>query len=67
MLNEPVEVSFFAIKANICFTDTNFTEARFDKDPLNWQKQFVEKTSINKIVLYSIKKKDKKFVYLLLR
>ena len=35
MLNEPVEVSFFAIKANICFTDTNFTEARFDKDPLN--------------------------------
>ena len=34
MLSEPVEVSFFAIKTNFCFTDTNFTEAKFDKDPL---------------------------------
>ena len=35
MLKEPFEVSFFAIQANLCFTDTNFTEAKFDKDPLN--------------------------------
>ena len=36
----------------------NFTEAKFDKDPLNKEKHFVQKTSINKIVLYNIKKKE---------
>ena len=35
MLHEPVEVNFFATKANFHFNDTNFTEAKFDKDPLN--------------------------------
>ena len=35
MLKEPIEVSFFAIQVNFPFTDTNFTEAKFDKDPLN--------------------------------
>ena len=35
MSNEPVELSFFAIKANFCFTDTNFTDMKYDKDPLN--------------------------------
>ena len=35
MLKEPIEVSFFAIQVNFAFTDTNFTEAKFDKDPLN--------------------------------
>ena len=34
MLKEPTEVSFFAIQANFPFLDTNFTEAKFDKDPL---------------------------------
>ena len=57
MLKELIEVSFFAIQAKFRFTDTSFTEAKFDKDPLNKEKQFVQKTSINKIVLYSIKKK----------
>ena len=33
MLKELIEVSFFAIQVNFCFTDTNFTEAQFDKDP----------------------------------
>ena len=58
MLKELIEVSFFAIQAKFRFSDTNFTEAKFDKDPLNKEKQFVQKTSINKIVLYSIKKKE---------
>ena len=35
MLKEQLEVSFFAIQANFRFTDTYFTEAKFDKDPLN--------------------------------
>ena len=35
MLKEPIEVSLLAIQANFPFTDTNFTEAKFDKDPLN--------------------------------
>ena len=35
MLKEPIKVSFFAIQANFPFTDTNFTAAKFDKDPLN--------------------------------
>ena len=35
MLKEPIEVSFFAIQVNFGFTDTTFTEAKFDKDPLN--------------------------------
>ena len=35
MLHEPIEVSFFAIQANFLFTVMNFTEAKFDKDPLN--------------------------------
>ena len=33
MLKEPIEVSLFAIQANFPFTDTNFTEAKFVKDP----------------------------------
>ena len=64
LLKEPIEVSFFADQAYFPFTDTNFTEAKLDKDPLNWQKQFAQKTSINKMVLYNIKRKDNKFVYL---
>ena len=35
MIKEQIKVSFFAIQANFCFTDTNFTEGKFDKDPLN--------------------------------
>ena len=35
MLKEPIIVSFFVIHANFCFTVMNFTEAKFDKDPLN--------------------------------
>ena len=35
MLHEPTEVSFFAIQANFLFTVINFTEVKFDKDPLN--------------------------------
>ena len=64
MLKEPNWSDFFAIQANFPFTDRNFTEVKFDEYCLNEQKQFVQKTSINKIVLYSIKKKDNKFVYL---
>ena len=48
-LKELIEVSFFAIQRKFRSTDTNFTEAKFDKDPLNKKKQFVQKTSINKI------------------
>ena len=33
MPKKPIEVSFFEIQANFSFTDTNFTEAKFDKDP----------------------------------
>ena len=29
------EATFFAIQANFHFTDTNFIEAKFDKDPWN--------------------------------
>ena len=35
MLKGLIEVSFFAIQANFHFTDTNFTKAKFGKDPLN--------------------------------
>ena len=35
MLKGLIEVSFFAIQANFYFTDTNFTKAKFCKDPLN--------------------------------
>ena len=42
MLKWPIEVNFFAIQANFPFINTNFTEAKFDKDPLNQQKQFPE-------------------------
>ena len=35
MLKEPIKVSFFAIQANFPFTNRNFTEAKFDNDPLN--------------------------------
>ena len=35
MFKELIEVSFFAIQANFRFTDRYFTEAKFDKDPLN--------------------------------
>ena len=35
MLKEPIEVSFYAIQANLPFTDANFTEAKFDKNSLN--------------------------------
>ena len=35
MVPEPIEVSFFAIQANFCFIVMNFTETKFDKDPLN--------------------------------
>ena len=34
MLKEPTEVSFFAIQTDLPFFDTNFTEEKFDKDPL---------------------------------
>ena len=53
MLQELIEVSFFAIQAKFHFTETNFTEAKFDKDPSYNKKQFVQKTSINKIVLFN--------------
>ena len=33
MLKELIEVTFFAIQVNFCFTDTDFTEAQFDKGP----------------------------------
>ena len=58
MLKELIEVSFFAIQANFRFTDTDLAKAKLDKDLLNQQKQSVQKTNINKVVLYSIKKKD---------
>ena len=32
MLKEQIQVSFFTIQANFCFTDTNFTKAKFEKD-----------------------------------
>ena len=64
MLKEPNWSDFFEIQANFPFTGRNFTEVKFDEYRLNEQKQFAQKTSINKIVLYSIKKKDNKFVYL---
>ena len=64
LLKEPIKVSFSAFQANFTFADTVFTEAKFDKDPLNKKKQFAQKTSINKTVLYNIKKRDNKFVYL---
>ena len=32
---EPIEVSFFADQVKFAFTDSNSTEAKFDKDPLN--------------------------------
>ena len=64
MLKQPNWSDFFAIQANFPFTDRNFTEVKLDEYRLNEQKQFVQKTSINKIVLDSIKKKDNKFVYL---
>ena len=35
MLKELIEVSFSEIQANLHFTDTIFTKAKFDKDPLN--------------------------------
>ena len=35
MLKEPIEVSFFAVQANLPFTDRNFTETKFDKDHFN--------------------------------
>ena len=35
MLKEPTEASFFTTQANFRFTDTNFTEAKSDKNPLN--------------------------------
>ena len=35
LLKEPIEVSFFADQAYFPFTDTNFTETKLDKDPLN--------------------------------
>ena len=35
MLKELIEVSFFAIQANFCFTDTDFAKAKLDKDLLN--------------------------------
>ena len=35
MLKKPVDMSFFAIKANFHFTVRNFTEVKFDKDCLN--------------------------------
>ena len=35
MLKEPTEMRYFAIQANFHFTDTNFTEVKLDKDPLN--------------------------------
>ena len=54
MLQELIEVSFFAIQAKFHFTETNFTEAKFDKDPLYNKKQFVQKTSINKIVTVAV-------------
>ena len=62
MLKEPIEISFFAIQANFPFTDTNSTEAKFGKDPFNQQKQFSQKTFINKTLLQNIKKKDIKFM-----
>ena len=35
MLKEPIEVSFFAIQANLRFTERNFTDAKFNKDYLS--------------------------------
>ena len=35
MIKEQIKVSFFAIQAHFCLTDTIFTEAKFYKDPLN--------------------------------
>ena len=35
MLKEPIEVSFFAVQANLPFTDRNVTETKFDKDHFN--------------------------------
>ena len=35
MLKEPIEVSFFAVQANLHFTDRNFTETKFGKDLFN--------------------------------
>ena len=35
MLKEPIEVSFYAIQANLPFTDANFTEAKYDKNSFN--------------------------------
>ena len=42
MSKELIEVSFFAIQAIFPFTDTNFTESKFVKEPLNEQKQSPE-------------------------
>ena len=35
MLKETIEGNSFVIQANFYFTDMNFTEAKFGKDPLN--------------------------------
>ena len=35
MLKEPIKGSFFPIQADFCFTNMNFTGAKFGKDPLN--------------------------------
>ena len=34
MLKESIRGTFFAIQANFCFNDMNFTDAKFDKDPV---------------------------------
>ena len=33
MIKEEIKVSFFAIQAKFCLTDTNFAEGKFDKEP----------------------------------
>ena len=58
MLKESIRGTFFAIQANFCFNDMNFTDAKIWQGSRNQQKQFVQKTIINRIVLYSINKKD---------
>ena len=35
MLKEPIKGSFFPIQADFCFTNMNFTGAKFGRDPLN--------------------------------
>ena len=65
MLKEQIQVSFFTIQAIFCFTDTNFNEAKFEKDSLINRNSLSRKPVLTKPQYRAERKKTiNKFVYL---